>query len=580
MKGVVEKIKNLKIKDKLAFLTKAYTIGLVVSAVIAIAGALVLNFQTNTIAHEWVPAIELAEEMNYLTSEYRMKQFGHVISSTEEQFSSYEKELDEIDARIAEIVKEYADTVSSDEDRRLYEESIRLWDEYKSATGDEFYRLSRAMQLDGANAILLGKARTAFEDFQVIYDQLVEFNVKGAEDDASMAQIIFVIVLVSVILTAVFCILIGLNISKVVTSNIVEPTMQLVEAAAGLRRGDLKAASVLTYEADDEIADLVKNTRESMEVIDGYVEEISAVLVDMAHGDLTKNGKEITDFLGEFASIKESLVFILKRFNSTLTDISDTSSRVASGSNEIALAAGALAEGTTDEASALEELTATIDTVASMAADSAKKTAEAYNNVNNSVLQAEHGREQMKLLTEEMENITAISKEIANIITAIEDIASQTNLLSLNASIEAARAGEAGRGFAVVADQIGKLASDSAASAVSTRQLIEKTLQEIEKGNESTIKTSEAFEKIISDMKDFALVARDTRENADGQAEALEQISEGIEQISGVVQNTAASAEESTAISEQLSEEAHHMDKLVRRFKLFGMTGKQEKFDD
>ena len=580
MKGVVEKIKNLKIKDKLAFLTKAYTIGLVVSAVIAIAGALVLNFQTNTIAHEWVPAIELAEEMNYLTSEYRMKQFGHVISSTEEQFSSYEKELDEIDARIAEIVKEYADTVSSDEDRRLYEESIRLWDEYKSATGDEFYRLSRAMQLDGANAILLGKARTAFEDFQVIYDQLVEFNVKGAEDDASMAQIIFVIVLVSVILTAVFCILIGLNISKVVTSNIVEPTMQLVEAAAGLRRGDLKAASVLTYEADDEIADLVKNTRESMEVIDGYVEEISAVLVDMAHGDLTKNGKEITDFLGEFASIKESLVFILKRFNSTLTDISDTSSRVASGSNEIALAAGALAEGTTDEASALEELTATIDTVASMAADSAKKTAEAYNNVNNSVLQAEHGREQMKLLTEEMENITAISKEIANIITAIEDIASQTNLLSLNASIEAARAGEAGRGFAVVADQIGKLASDSAASAVSTRQLIEKTLQEIEKGNESTIKTSEAFEKIISDMKDFALVARDTRENADGQAEALEQISEGIEQISGVVQNTAASAEESTAISEQLSEEAHHMDKLVRRFKLFGMTGAQESFED
>ena len=215
-----------------------------------------------------------------------------------------------------------------------------------------------------------------------------------------------------------------------------------------------------------------------------------------------------------------------------------------------------------------------------MAADSAKKTAEAYENVNKSVLQAENGREQMKLLTEEMEKITDISKEIANIITAIEDIASQTNLLSLNASIEAARAGEAGRGFAVVADQIGKLAADSAASAVSTRQLIEKTLQEIEKGNESTIKTSEAFEKIISDMKDFAIVARDTRENADGQAEALEQISEGIEQISGVVQNTAASAEESTAISEQLSEEAQHMDKLVRRFKLFGMTGVQEEFED
>ena len=580
MKGIAEKIRNLKIKEKLGYLTKAYTIGLIVSALIAVAGALILNIQTNTIAHKWVPAIELAEEMNYLTSEYRMKQFGHVISSTEEQFSTYERELNEIDARIAEIEKEYQATIETDRDKELYNSAIKEWEDYKKATGETFYQLSRNMQLEAANDILLGDARTAFEEFQSIYDQLVEFNVEGSEDSAATAKIVLVIVVISVVVTAVFCVLIGLGISKAVTDNIVEPTMQLVEAAAGLRRGDLKTASVLTYEADDEIADLVKNTRESMEVIDGYVEEISEILVEMAHGDLTKDGKKITDFLGEFASIKQSLVFILKRFNSTLTDISDTSSRVASGSNEIALASGALAEGTTDEASALEELTATIDTVAAMASDSAKKTAEAYNNVNKSVTQAEQGREQMKLLTKEMENITAISKEIANIITAIEDIASQTNLLSLNASIEAARAGEAGRGFAVVADQIGKLASDSAASAVSTRQLIEKTLQEIEKGNESTIKTSEAFEKIISDMKDFALVAKDTRENADGQAEALEQISSGIEQISGVVQNTAASAEESTAISEQLSEEAHHLDKLVRRFKLFGMVGKQEKFED
>ena len=204
-----------------------------------------------------------------------------------------------------------------------------------------------------------------------------------------------------------------------------------------------------------------------------------------------------------------------------------------------------------------------------MAADSAKNAAEAYATISGAVVQAESGREQMDILKDEMAKITAISQEIANIITAIEDIASQTNLLSLNASIEAARAGEAGRGFAVVADQIGKLASDSAASAVSTRQLIEKTLQEIERGNESTVKTYEAFEQIISDMKVFASLAKGSKETADGQAEALEQISEGIEQISGVVQNTAASAEESAAIGETLLDEAHQMDKLVDKFKLF-----------
>jgi len=575
-----ERVRNLKVEGKMKYLNGAVLIGMALVTIWSIVGLVTLNAQTKEITGNWMTAIELAEEMNYLTSEYRMKQFGHAVSSSVTQFDAYEAELDEIEARILEIEAAYEKTITSEVDKELYEQAVVAWEEYRAATGEEFYALSRDMNLQKVNNIMLGNAKTSFEEFQSIYDQLVEYNIEGAAEAASYATKVFWFVMVAVLLVACLAISFIREVSATVTQNIVEPTKQLVEAAAGLRQGNLKASSVLDYESKDEMADLVKNTRESMEVIDGYIEEISAVLVEMASGDLTKNGKEITDFLGDFASIKESLVYILKRFNATLTEIGNTSAGVATGSEEIANAAGALADGTTDEASALQELTATVETVANMANDSARKTAEAYDNVNKSVSQAEHGREQMKLLTREMENITEISKEIANIITSIEDIADQTNLLSLNASIEAARAGEAGRGFAVVADQIGKLASDSAASAVSTRALIEKTLQEIEKGNESTIRTSQAFDKIIGDMEAFALVAKETRENAEGQAHALEQISEGIEQISGVVQNTAASAEESTAISDQLSEQAYHMDKLVRRFKLFGMEGNQENFEE
>lgn len=580
MEKLKAKIKNMKVRGKMLFLDKVVFVGLFFVMLWAVIGASTLNGQTKEITQNWMKAVELAEEMNFLTAEYRMKQFGHIVSTDSSQWDIYEEELAAIDIRIKEIEEEYAKTISSDEDRELYDTSILAWEYYVGETGEKLFSLSRAGQLDEVNEIMLGNAKLAFEIFQDNYDKLVDFNVAGAENASNYASKVFWFVLVAVLLIFVLAYLLIRTISGMVADNIIEPTNQLVEAAAGLRRGDLKSASILTYEAEDEIAGLVKNTRESMEVIDGYIEEISEILVQMAHGDLTKNGSDITEFLGEFANVKESLVFILKRFNSTLTEIGNVSSGVASGSNEIANAAGALSDGTNEEASALEELTATVETVATMANDSARKTAEAYENVNNSVAQAEHGREQMKLLTDEMGKITDISKEIANIITAIEDIASQTNLLSLNASIEAARAGDAGRGFAVVADQIGKLAADSAASAVSTRNLIEKTLQEIEKGNESTIKTSEAFEKIIRDMEAFAMVAKETRENAEGQAKALEQISDGIDQISGVVQNTAASAEESTAISEQLSGQAHHMDKLVRRFKLFGMNGEQEQFED
>ena len=182
---------------------------------------------------------------------------------------------------------------------------------------------------------------------------------------------------------------------------------------------------------------------------------------------------------------------------------------------------------------------------------------------------AEEERKKMDSLTEEMANIIEISNKIEAITSTIEDIASQTSLLALNASIEAARAGDAGRGFAVVAEQIGKLATDSQKSAVNTRELIVKTIEEINKGNEITASVAQAFEGTINEMQKFADVAKETNESARNQAEILSQIEQGIEQISGVTQNTAASSQESSAISEQLEQRARELDKLINNFKLY-----------
>ena len=232
-------------------------------------------------------------------------------------------------------------------------------------------------------------------------------------------------------------------------------------------------------------------------------------------------------------------------------------------------ASKSLADGATEQAGVIEELNATIDTVVDLAADTAKETQSASARVKASANKANEEKEKMNELLTEMEHITEISKEIGNIITDIEDIASQTNLLSLNASIEAARAGEAGRGFAVVADQIGKLAADSAKSAVNTRDLIDKTLVEIDKGNNITRTTADAFNQIIADMESFAEIAQNTMEKANSQAESLQQIGQGIEQLSGVVQGNAASSEENTAISVNLAEGAAKMQDRVKIFKLF-----------
>ena len=306
-----------------------------------------------------------------------------------------------------------------------------------------------------------------------------------------------------------------------------------------------------------------------MGILADYVSEISVEVKAIAQGDLTRNGDDITDFLGDFSELKTSLLYILKRFNSTLTEISNLAEQVSSNSSEVEKASKSLADGATEQAGVIEELNATIDTVVDLAADTAKETQSASARVKASADKANEEKEKMNDLLMEMEHITEISKEIGNIITDIEDIASQTNLLSLNASIEAARAGEAGKGFAVVADQIGKLAADSAKSAVNTRDLIDKTLVEIEKGNTITRTTADAFNQIIADMESFAELAENTMEKANSQAESLEQIGQGIEQLSGVVQGNAASSEENTAISINLAEGAAKMRDRVNIFKLF-----------
>ena len=167
-----------------------------------------------------------------------------------------------------------------------------------------------------------------------------------------------------------------------------------------------------------------------------------------------------------------------------------------------------------------------------------------------------------------MERINHTSKEIANIIAEIEDIASQTNLLSLNASIEAARAGEAGKGFAVVAEQIGKLASDSASSAVNTKKLIEDSIQEIEHGNEITVKATTSMESIIEGIKMLALSTKEISELSTSQAEAMKQLEEGVEQISEVIQSNSAAAQETSATSEELSAQSENLEQLVGKFVL------------
>lgn len=367
------------------------------------------------------------------------------------------------------------------------------------------------------------------------------------------------------ILSVIF-ILISIVLIIRTAKQIVKPIQLCVKRIALLADGDIHS-EIPKITTGDETQILAESMQSLMQNMQKVIGDIDYCLVEMSNGNFTVESKEAESYVGDFSNILQSVIKLKETLSDVIIKIMDSSAQVTLGADQMAQNAMALAEGATEQAGAVEELSATIAEVTDTAKSSAKTAEDMFHKVNDVMTEAEERNEEMRNLGTAMERITATSNEIKNIISTIEDIASQTNLLSLNASIEAARAGDAGRGFAVVAEQIGKLAADSGKSAVDTKQLIEKSLQEVESGNVIAASGVEAFEQIIEYLGDFAESADRTSQSSKSQAETLKEVELGIEQISTVVQSNSASAEESSATSEELSAQAENLNELMNKFK-------------
>ena len=356
------------------------------------------------------------------------------------------------------------------------------------------------------------------------------------------------------------------TVAKSLSAALTEPIYELQDAMKKLKAGDFNIE--LTYEGNDEYSDLGTDIMAACNQMHIIVADTGDILEKMANGNFKVSSGARESSVGDFANQLEAMRTLKYNLSDTLRQIKAAAAQVMVGSEQLAGSAQDLAEGATNQASAMQELTATVENITNISEESAKNATMAATSASNAAEDAKKSREEINQLTDAMDRITATSKEIEDIIAAIEDIASQTNLLSLNASIEAARAGEAGRGFAVVADQIGKLAADSAQSAVTTRELISRCLTEVQAGNRIVENTMESIGTVLANMEAFAGMAAGAAEASNSQVEMLKQIEAGIDQINLVVQSNSATAEETSAVSEELSAQATGLDEMIDKFVL------------
>jgi len=564
---MLKKIQDYRIQKRLRASSLFSLMLISIAAIVAvIVMSVIINRYNYTLTYYAFPQGDIALAMNEY-AEVRSATRAVIGYDEEEDIQVVLAQHDEAMAEVEQYMQEIKKSIVTSEGEASFAKMTAALDAYYAkdaevialgqSTDPEQSALAQQMAIDELTP-LYNAADEAFSE-------LMQINVQKGDAEQNRLFTIAIIFIVAIVLVVVIAFSIAVKLNNTTAKGIVDPMHELVERLNGFAQGDV-SSPFPQNEKDDEIADMVKAVSSTTLKIQRIVGDMDDLLGKMAAGNFDIHSSCEDEYIGEFSGLLEATKKMNHQMSATLKDIKNSSDMVSAGSTNLAEASQALAEGATDQAASIEELQAMVSEISSSLARTTEEANGAYEKATQCAEETKKSHSEMEVMMDAMNKISETSKNIGNIIIEIEDIASQTNLLSLNAAIEAARAGEAGKGFAVVADQIRNLADQSAKSAVSTKQLIEESISKVEIGNQVAAQTSESLMNVVQLMQTIATSSKDISDMVKKESEAVEQADQGIIRISEVVQSNSATAQETSATSQELSAQATSMDEVIGKF--------------
>ncbi|MCH5193803.1 MAG: cache domain-containing protein [Oscillospiraceae bacterium] len=351
-----------------------------------------------------------------------------------------------------------------------------------------------------------------------------------------------------------------------ITQRISRPVVMVKAMAQEMEQGNLRNNPGIQGKVhNDEIGELAGSITIAVSTLNGYISDISDMMEQMAEGNFSFVSK--INYRGDFMSIGESAKILHDQMKEIVGSINVSSSEVFNGSAQLSSVATIMADGTIKQASATQELSASMSDISNKIAMNIESAEKAQQLSHLSIETINEQKQQIEAMLGAMTNIEDSTNEIGKIIKSIDDLAFQTNILALNAAVEAARAGTAGKGFAVVADEVRNLANKSADAASNTSVLIGSCIEAVNHGAEIARRTSEAMNAVIDNANNTNSLIDDITSQTHAQDEAVQQVRAGMAKITEVVQQNSANAEQSAASCEELNAQATALREKIAIFK-------------